>query len=55
MTEADVLCMIKLSGEAPPLSTFYEMLRRVAPRSYLRADGQRNQSLDAKLQEALRL
>lgn len=41
---ADVLRMMKLAGEAPPPSTFYKVLRRVAPRLYLRADGQRNHS-----------
>ncbi|CPR79468.1 hypothetical protein PP568_13180 [Mycobacteroides abscessus] len=43
MTGADVLRMMKLAGEAPPPSTFYKVLRRVMPRLYLHADGQRNQ------------
>lgn len=43
MTGADVLRMMRLAGEAPPPSTFYKVLRRVVPRQYLHADGQRNQ------------
>ncbi|NGX09129.1 hypothetical protein [Mycobacteroides franklinii] len=44
MTGADVLRMMKLAGEAPASATFYKVLGRVAPRSYLHADGQRNQT-----------
>lgn len=44
MTGADVLRMMKLAGEAPASATFYKVLGRVAPRSYLHADGQRNQA-----------
>lgn len=44
MTGADVLRMMKLVGEAAPPSTFYKVLGRVAPLSYLHADGQRNQT-----------
>lgn len=36
-----MLRMMKLAGEAPPPSTFYKVLRRVVPRLYLHADGQR--------------
>ncbi|ORB47476.1 hypothetical protein BST43_26005 [Mycobacteroides saopaulense] len=44
MTGADVLRMMKLAGEAPASATFCKVLGRVAPRSYLHADGQRNQT-----------
>ncbi|RIR23437.1 Uncharacterised protein [Mycobacteroides abscessus subsp. bolletii] len=43
MAGADVLRTMKLAGKAPPPSTFYKVLRRVVPRLYLHADGQRNQ------------
>lgn len=44
MEGADVLRMMKLAGEAPAAATFYKVLGHVAPRSYLHADGQRNQT-----------
>ncbi|TDZ42355.1 hypothetical protein [Mycobacteroides franklinii] len=36
--------MMKLAGEAPASATFCKVLGRVAPRSYLHADGQRYQT-----------